>query len=339
MTIYDRYKEIHADELRQLHYSMFEYGNLPDTVDPFYIEDFLQSGQPQGFIAWWRLNASETSPGFPEGSLIVSSAALGTDLNPYGEGTEVIAVTANGKERRFRSRYEDDVVVGFNNILKTPCYDIEVDAETLSEVDISLLYLIHYTRLYPIFKAADEKTRDKIITAFKNMEVGKPLTIIDQPLLEELGIETQSIKTETLTNPELAKVIQFTSKLREDIKRWHFTKYGQTINSSSKLAQETVDEVNGAVSASLIIPLSMLAARRAMIDEVNRKFGTDITVDFSGAWRAEVTRYEDISGEAEIDGTESGTDPETNKESEDLNDESKEDTVGNTEGSDDNESV
>ena len=339
MTIYDIYKEIHADELRQLHYSMFEYGNLPDTVDPFYIEEYLQSGEPQGYIAWWRLNASETSPGFPEGSLIVSSASLGTDLNPYGEGTEVIAVTANGKERRFRSRYDDDVVIGFNNILKTPCYDIEVDAETLSEVDISLLYLIHYTRLYPIFKAADEKKRDKIITAFKNMEVGKPLTIIDQPLLEELGIETQSIKTETLTNPELAKVIQFTSKLREDIKRWHFTKYGQTINSSSKLAQETVDEVNGAVSASLIIPLSMLAARRAMIDEVNRKFGTDITVDFSGAWRAEVTRYEDISGEAEIDGTEAGTDPEANKESEDTNDESKEDTVGNTEKSDDNESV
>ena len=83
----------------------------------------------------------------------------------------------------------------------------------------------------------------------------------------------------------------------------------------------------------------MLAARRAMIDEVNRKFGTDITVDFSGAWRAEVTRYEDISGEAEIDGTEAGTDPESNKESEDTNDESKEDTVGNTEESDDNESV
>ena len=339
MTIYDRYKEIHADELRQLHYSMFEYGNLPDTVDPFYIEEYLQSGEPQSYIAWWRLNASETSPGFPEGSLIVSSASLGTDLNPYGEGTEVIAVTANGKERRFKSRYDNDVVVGFNNILKTPCYDIEMDAETLSEVDISLLYLIHYTRLYPIFKAADEKTRDKIITAFKNMEVGKPLTIIDQPLLEELGIETQSIKTETLTNPELAKVIQFTSKLREDIKRWHFTKYGQTINSSSKLAQETVDEVNGAVSASLIIPLSMLAARRAMIGEVNRKFGTDITVDFSGAWRAEVTRYEDISGEAEIDGTEDGTDPEANKESEDTSDESKEDTVGNTEESDDNEPV
>lgn len=331
------WQRIHEDEIKQLHYSMFEYTNLPPTVEPDHLEEYLQS-YPDGYVAWWRLNATEASPGFPEGSLIVSSAALGTDLNPYGEGAEVIAVTRNGHERRFKNRYEDEVVVGFNNITKTPCYDIEVDAATLSEIDLSILYLIHFTRLYPIFKAADEKTRDKIITAFKNMEVGKPLTIIDQPLLEELGIETASIKTETLTNPELASVIQFTSKLREDVKRWHFTKYGQTINSSSKLAQETVDEVNGAVSASLIIPLSMLAARRAMIEEVNAKFGTDIEVNLSGAWRAEVTRYEDISGEEDIDGTEDGEAPEEEKE-EVSQDENKEDIDGNTEESDDNESV
>lgn len=340
MDILKAFQRVHADELRQLHYTMFEYNNLPDTVDPLYIETFLQEFDNNSYIAWWKLNASEASPGFPEGSLIVSSATLGTDLNPYGEGAEVIAVTRNGHERRFKNRYEDDVVVGFNNITHEPCNDIEIDAATLAEIDLSILYLIHYTRLYPVFKAADEKTRDKIVQAFKNMEVGKPLTIIDKPLLEELGIETKSLETETLTNPELASVIQFTSKLREDVKRWHFTKYGQTINSSSKLAQETVDEVNGAVSASLIIPLSMLAARRAMIEEVNRKFGTNIEVNLSGAWRAEVTRYEEISGEEDIDGSEDGEaaeEPEANtEESEDQEDEKEEDADRDTEKSDDN---
>lgn len=339
IDIIKRFKRVHADELRQLHYTMFEYTNLPPTVDPEYIEMYLQEPDPDGCIAWWKLNASEASPGFPEGSLIVSRATLGTDLNPYGEGAEVIAVTANGHEHRFANRYEDDVVVGFNNIIKAPCFDIDIDSRTLAEIDLSILYLIHYTRLYPIFKAADEKTKDKIIQAFKNMEVGKPLTIIDKPLLEELGIETKSIETETLTNPELASVIQFTSKLREDVKRWHFTKYGQTINSSSKLAQETVDEVNGAVSASLILPLSMLAARRTMIDEVNAKFGTDIEVNLSGAWRAEVTRYEDISGEEDIDGTEDGEapeEPDTNNEESEVQEDGKEDDNGDPERSDDN---
>lgn len=335
MDILKRYARIHADDLRQLHYTMFEYNNLPETVDPLYIEMYLQEADPNGYCAWWKITDSETSPGFPAGSLIVSRASLGTDLNPYGEGAEVICVTGNGHEHRFKDRYSDEVVIGFNNALKTPCFDIETDAATLAEVDLSIMYLIHYTRLYPVFKAADEKTRDKIITAFKNMELGKPLTIIDKPLLEDLGIESESISMETLTNPELSRVIQFTSKLREDLKRWHYTKYGQTINSSSKLAQETVDEVNGAVSASLIIPLSMLAARRRMIDEVNAKFDTNITVDLSGAWRAEVTRYEEISGEADIDGTEN----EENTEEEEVNNDGEKETVGDPERSDDNESV
>ena len=157
------------------------------------------------------------------------------------------------------------------------------------------------------------------------------------PVMEELGIESKSVESESLTNPELASVIQYISKLREDVKRWHFTKDGQTINSSTKLAQETVDEVNGAVSASLIIPLSMLASRRAMIDEVNKKFGTDIQVDLSGAWRAEVTRYEDISGEPDIDGTETEEpEPEDNTEGEEVKkDEDKEDDNRDTEKSDD----
>lgn len=329
-----RLKNIHENELLQLHYSMFEYTNLPNTVDPLYLETYLQQNDPDTYVAWWRLTESEASPGFPAGSLIVSSATLGTDLNPYGEGAEVICVTANGHTRRFSNRYEDEVVVGFNNITKLSCNDIQQDSATLAEVDLSLLYLINYTRLYPIFKAADEKTRDKIITAFKNMKVGEPLTIIDKPLLEDLGIETSTIQTETLTRPDLANVIQFTSKLREDLKRWHFTKYGQTINSSSKLAQETVDEVNGAVSASLIIPLSMLEARRKMVEQVNAKFGTDITVDFSGAWRAEVTRYEDISGEESIDGT---NDTEEEEVKEDETEETE--TTRDTEKSDDNDTV
>lgn len=334
LTRLNDFKKIHKNELNILHYSMFEYSNLPDTVDPLYLEKYLQDPNPDSYVGWWRLNSSEASPGFPEGSLIVSSATFGTKLNPYGEGTEVICITRNGHERRFASRYDDDVVIGFNNITKVPCIDIEVDAQTIAEIDLSLLYLIHYTRLYPIFKAADEKTRDKIVTAFANMELGKPLTIIDKPLLEDLGIETASLQKELLTNPELAKEIQFTAKLREDVKRWHFTKYGQTINSSSKLAQETVDEVNGAVSASLIIPLSMLASRRAMIEEVNRKFGTDIRVDFSGAWRAEVTRYEDISGEAEIDGTEN---EEKIEEEEATNDPEENEATQDTGRSDDSD--
>lgn len=340
ITIKDIFNRIHRDELDIVHFAMFEYGNLPDTVDPHYIEEFLQTGETNQCIAWWRLTEREATPGFPAGSLVVTRASLGNRLNPYGEGTEVIATTGNGFEKRFYSRYDDEVALGFNNINHSSCTDIINDAATLAEIDISIRYLIFYTRLYPLYKVADERAKEKLLTAFNNMDIGTPLTIIDKPLLEELGIESASITTETITYPDLSRVIQYISKLREDIKRWHFTKYGQTINSSSKLAQETVDEVNGAVSASLIIPLDMLKARRDMIEEVNRKFGTNITVDFSGAWRAEVTRYEDISGEEEIDGTEDPEPEQPEETKEEVNeDDNKDDNSGDSEKSDDNNTV
>ena len=322
------------DELQNVHYSMFKYNNLPDTIDPLYLETFLQEGTPEGFVAFFKLRDQDATPGFPGGSLIAASASFGTDLNPYGEGTEVIATTRNGHEYRFKSRYGDDVAIGFNNTIRMPSWDIKTDAEILSEIDLSLQYLIHYTRLYPLIKVADEKTKEKIKQAFVNMELGVPMTIIDdQLIMEGLEAAASTLKTETLTNPELSRVIQYTSKLREDVKRWHMTKYGQTINSSSKLAQETVDEVNGAVSASLILPLNMLEARQTMCDEVNRKFGTNISVELSGAWRAEVTRYEDISGEESID--DSPDDTSEPIEEEDPENE-KPDDSGDSEKSDDN---
>lgn len=304
------YKKEAGDELLNMHISMFEYTGLPDTVDPFYIEKYLQTPEPDAFIGWWKLPGAFASPGFNEGSLIVSRANFGTDLNPYGEGTEVICVTANGHERKFKNRYEDDIVVGFNNLIKTGVNDLDTTSQMIADIDLSLEYLIFYTRLYPIYRVQDEKQRDKIKHAFKNMALGVPMTIQDQNLLEELGVESSGIKMDLLTSPELSRTIQYTAKLREDVKRWHYLKYGQSINSTTKLAQETTDEVNNAMSSSLILPLSMLKARRNMIEEVNRKFGTNITVDFSPSWRAEVTRYETISGEDEIDGTESTNESE-----------------------------
>jgi hypothetical protein len=328
-------------ELRELHYTMFEYGNLPDTVDPLAIEAILQNSENKnGMIAWWKLRSEDAMTDFPEGSLIVSKCSLGNNLDPYGRGLEVIATTENGISRTFKSRFGDDVVVGYNNFTRRPCDDIEVDAETLSEIDLSIRYMIFFTRLYPVFKCVDEKERDKILTIFNNMEVGKPLTLIDKKLLADLGVDTSGVEMANFTNPELANNIQYISKLREDVLRWHHTKYGQSVNGNSKMAQQTVDEVNGTVSASLIIPLSMLEARRKMIDEVNAKFGTDITVDFSGAWRAEVTKYEQLSGEEDIDGTPEEVEEDEERKEGDTNEDREESTDGGDKRpSDDNDAV
>lgn len=291
--------------LNEFHLGMFEYTGLPDTLPAKYFESYLQgldrSKGQGGMCAFFRIPEGHASPGFPVGSLIATECTLGTDLTPYGLGSEVIAVTRNGWEYR-ANRYSDDIVVGFNNFTEKPCDDIIEDASMLAEVDKSIWYLIFWTRLAPVIRAADEKEKTEILTAFKNIKEGLPVTIVSKKILQEIGLE-DNFTIEDVTRPDFADKIQYTARLREDILRWHYTRYGQVIQGDTKLAQQSVDEVNGTVSSSLILPLNMLKARKQMVEELNSKFGTDITVELSGAWRAEVTKYENDTGEDQIDET------------------------------------
>lgn len=302
--------------LNEFHLGMFEYTGLPDTLIPRHFEAYLQgvdrSKGDEGMCAFFKIPAGKGSPGFPEGSLIATECTLGTELNPYGEGSEVIAVSRNGWEYR-ANRYSENIVVGFNNLSQTTCADISEDACMLGEIDKSILYLVFWTRLAPIIRVSDEKEKQEILTAFKNIKEGLPITITSKKILQEIGLE-DNFTLEDLTRPDFADKIQHTARLREDVLRWHYTRYGQTVQGDTKLAQQTRDEVNGTVSSSLILPLNMLKARKQMVEELNSKFGTDITVELSGAWRAEVTKYENETGEKSIDNSNDDTSETENEE-------------------------
>ena len=305
----DKYFKANLQLLNEFHLGMFEYSGLPETLRTNYLEYWLQK---YGMCAIFETPADWASDGFLAGSLICATCQLGNNLDPYGEGAEIIAVTSNGYDVRL-DRYKDNVVLAFNNLSELGNPDTYTDALRLAEIDISIDHLIFWTRLFNIFKVADENTKRTISEAFQNIEAGKPITVVSKKIFEDLGIGTEDITSEMLTSPEFAEKIQYTARLREDVLRWHYTRYGQVVQGDTKMAQQSVDEVNGTVSSSLIIPLNMLKARREMIDQINAKFGLSASVDLAGPWRAEVTKYENESGEGEIDDTEpeeAAADPE-----------------------------
>lgn len=306
----EKYMNANLQLLNEFHLGMFEYTGFPETLRSNYLEYWLQK---YGEVAIFETPADKATDGFPAGSLICATCQKGNNLDPYGEGSEIIAVTRNGYSKTF-NRYKDRVVLGYNNLSELGCPDVLTDAVRLSEIDLSIDFLIFWTRLFNVFKAADENTKRMIEDAFRNVEAGKPVTVITKRIFEDLGIGTENLTTEMLTSPDFADKIQYTARLREDVLRWHYTRYGQVIQGDTKLAQQSVDEVNGTVSSSLIIPLNMLKARKAMVDDINRVFGLSATVELSGAWRAEVTKYENETGEGEIDNTETETDEETAEE-------------------------
>ena len=312
------YKE-NRQLLNEFHLGMFEYKNLPDTLLSNFLEYFLIK---EGCVAIFKVPEGHSCPGFPVGSLICSSATFGRDLTPYGFGSEVIAVTRNGWEVRY-NMYSNDIVLGINNHLAQPCFDILSDAKMLGEIDTSIRFLVFWTRLAPIVRCADEKERIQIENAFKNIKEGIPVTIVTKKLFAELGLDVDNFELDDLTRPDFADKIQHTARLREDVLRWHYTRYGQVVQGDTKLAQQSVDEVNGTVSSSLILPLNMLKYRREMVDQINRKFGTNITVDLAGPWRGEITKYENDTGEDNVS-------DETQTPEQDIQDEAPEQVTQNT---------
>lgn len=289
------YKE-NRQLLNEFHLGMFEYKNLPETLLPNFLEYFLIK---EGCVAVFKIPEGHACPGFPVGSLICASATFGRDLTPYGFGSEVIAVTRNGWEVRY-NMYSNDIVLGINNHLAQPCFDILSDAKMLGEIDTSIRFLVFWTRLAPLVRCADEKERIQIENAFKNIKEGIPVTIVTKKLFAELGLDVENFQLDDLTRPDFADKIQHTARLREDVLRWHYTRYGQVVQGDTKLAQQSVDEVNGTVSSSLILPLNMLKYRREMVDQINKKFGTNISVDLAGPWRGEITKYENDTGEDNV---------------------------------------
>jgi hypothetical protein len=271
---------------------MFEYTGLPDTLDPIFLETYLQR---DGIAV-----ITDEMDGV-EG-LIVCEGSTGADLDPYGIGREVIATTRNGHAGTFKRG--ENCVVGWNNRTKTPCSDVYTDAQTLADIQTSIDFLIFWTRISPLVRVADEKMKVKVVEAFKNIKRGIPVTLASKKLLAEYGLN-DDITVDMLTMPDFADKIQYTAKLYDDVLRWHYTRYGHATNGNSKAAQQTVDEVDSTASQSMILPLSMLWARRKMIDEINalygEKYGFKATVELSGAWKAEVTAYENMSGEDNID--------------------------------------
>lgn len=306
-------------QLLESHVSMFEYGNLPDDINKMYLEYYLQC---ESMVCW--------TDRFQEGKLLAVECTLAGDLDPYGLGRDVVAVTRNGQSLNLKR--DKDCVVGFNNKTMRPCSDIFTDAQTLGEIQTSIDFLIFWTRLSPLVRTSDDKMRDKVVEAFKNIKKGIPVTLASKNVLAEFGIPDE-ITVTALTQPDFADKIQYTARLYDDVLRWHMTRYGHATNGSPKMAQQSVEEVDATLSQSMILPLSMLEARREMLDKVNAMFGTDITVELSGAWRAEVTAFENESGEDNVDN--SADDPDG---SEDQPEDTKDDKEDQDDDQTDNES-
>lgn len=301
---------------------MFKYDGLPDSIPEEFIERFHILN---GDIAVWKLDDKNAFRYKDE--LIVSCCGYADKPDVYGIGERVIATTLSGYVKEDLKEGESCAVIHNNSLYTSDMAIICYFTDMFTEMFTSLKTNIIYSRLKPVFKVSDEKERAAVLEAFtKIKDDSEPIQITSSNVLAEALAEagansTDTIKVLDITDVKNADKLQYIVKCIDDAFRWFFSMIGQAIQGNGKLAQQTVDEVQGTTSMSFILPNDRLKMRRKGWDKANALFGTNVTVDFSDAWKTESIKYKkeadiDENGEIEELTEEPETEPETQPEEE-----------------------
>ena len=310
-------------------YSMFEYKNFPESMPKEMAERYLIW---RGCCGADRV-PEEVNNGMYKGTSVFLDASIagGAEgeskkaLDVYGLGTDVILTGANGY---VITKGINEAAVGFNNSAHTTLRSfIVLTSEAIADALTAVRSGVAYSKNHPIYKARDNKEKAALNEHWKKVKDGdgsEDLAIasdnIDFVDMVNGAASAAQDNVINLSDPVNADKMQYIVKVVDDYMRWACGLYGQAIQGNGKMAQQTVDEVNGQTSFSFVLPNDMLYQRRLWCERM-KKLGLvpeDAEIDFSAAFKVEEVKYKkeaDIDENGAIDEvTEPGEEPEEEPE-------------------------
>ena len=291
----DKFKgEINREELKQDYVmyqllrtqQIFEYKGLPDSLPKRDLELYLQVN---GFAIIKEV----------EGKLYCFWGGLGGVPNAYYLPTKAIIANPYLKYNATLEIDEECVVIN-NDILRKGLMGMyNKYASLLADADISLQMSLVNARVPFIITANTDNAKESAKSFIKDIKEGKLGIIGTDAFIDDLkkNIETnQYAVNESNTLKQLLET-------RQNIMSMWWNELG--LNADSNLKRTYVNEVEASMGDSILFPLvdEMLEQRRIGLKKVNEMFGTNITVDYSSAWKESMDnkKREEDKQDAEID--------------------------------------
>ena len=236
--------------------NMFEWRNLPPTVDERFLELTLYE---KGYCLYFNDEVV--------GNLALT-CTIGGMLDVYRIPTERRAFAVNGYNKICTSQ---DSVLIFNNYLHTPTIlTIELFARRLYEIERTIDVNVKAQKT-PTLVLASEQQRLTMINLYMQYDGNEPFIFGDKDM------EFEGIKCLKTDAPYVADKLQV---LKHQIWNEALTFCGIENSNQDKKERLVADEVGsnyGNIEAQRNV---MLNARRQAADKINRMFGTNIEVGF-----------------------------------------------------------
>lgn len=245
------------NRLTELAISMFEWENLPPTVDPRYLELRLFQN---GCVVYFNDEVI--------GNLCLDCLANG-NFDVYGN--PVLRRAYSSYNNYQKDLNENDSVIIWNNYLRNnSVVDIKMFAKKLYLLD-RIIDVNANAQKTPILVQGTEKQRLTLLNLYKEFDGNAPFIFGDK------NLDLNALKCLNTGAPYVADKLY---QLKTMIWNEALTYLGISNINIQKKERLITDEVTRNQGGTIASRYSRLQARREAVDKINAMFGTNIRVDY-----------------------------------------------------------
>ena len=250
------------NRLVELAISMFEWQNIPETIDVRYLE-----------LTLFRFGQAVFFKDDVLGYLALSNTETGY-FNVYGIPKRRRAMSQyNG----FNVRLSDkDSVIIYNNLLHTnSMLSVEMFAQRLYNLD-RIIDVNANAQKTPVLISCSEQERLSLLNLYKEFDGNAPVIHADKDM---------STKPLTAVKTDAPYVADKIYQLKSQIWNEALTYLGISNTNFQKKERLISDEVSRNMGGVIASRYSRLDARRTAADQINKMFGTKIEVYYKSDYR------------------------------------------------------
>lgn len=247
----------YLNRLTELAISMFEWKNLPPTVDPRYLELHLFE---TGCMVYFNDDVI--------GDLCLDCIANGR-LDVYGN--PVLRRAYSGYNNYQKLLKESNSVIIWNNYLHTnSVLDVKMFAKRLYNLD-RIIDVNANAQKTPVLVQGTEKQRLTLLNLYKEFDGNAPFIFGDK------NLDLNSLKAISTNAPYVCDKIYM---LKTQIWNEALTYLGISNSNIQKKERLITDEVTRNQGGTIASRYSRLESRREAVKKINAMFGTNIEVNY-----------------------------------------------------------
>lgn len=252
--------------------TMFLYTNLPDTLPIEELEKILQL-RGTGFVTM-----------IDEQLVVLKGSYSYDDVDIYNRPYKINCYLPDKKT--YKMFNTSDGVIIKNDYLERGLLPIfKKWGYLINESELTLIIANRYKRMVKTFIANDDPTAESVRSYLTKVDNGESSVITSNILWDSIKIDGEA-NTNTLH-----ELIEYDNYIKSEL----YKEIGLYSNDNMKKERLISSEVENGMNSIYPLVDNMINCRKQAIDKINKKFNTNISVEFTSSWEYRLNLGENLT--------------------------------------------